>query len=476
MIEKKLASGETVQAYPITQAQSIMLYIFNSFGGNSPVLNIGTGYYWQGDIDVELMKASLYEAIERCDTMRLRFTPDRQYGILQYIVDKTEIEIEEVDLSDMPYEEAHKVMKGWTYKMPEMFEKPLHTVKIIHLEDNYHGMYIKFHHLAMDGYSVKVFLSDVMAIYLNKKCGMPYPKPMKPYLEAVVKELAYLDSDKRKEDRQYFIDTFTHDRENEPIYNDYLLDNRLYKQRIENNNPDQRWISSYEGDHPDALSLYFEESAELTESILSKCAEHELSTACVLMAGLRTALSSFNRDEEDVSFKFMVNRRGNLLEKKSGGIRLHFFTIRTIISEDMTFAEAVAEIEKAQNEIFRHSSFHTLEMYQLKHQVMKMGSLGQTYDPMSFSYQPYMEIPCSSEEIRKTTRGVWYNNDVSMQPLYLTVKHRTNDKGFEFIYEYRTDSEPAEDLKVLHGKLMKTLELGTNDPGMKMKDILDAIR
>lgn len=472
MIEKKLPDGTVVDAYPITQAQSIMYYIFNSYGGNKPVLNIGTGYYWQGDMDVEKFRESLYEAIARCDTMRLRFVQDRQYGLLQYIVPETEIKVEEVDLSGMPYEEAHKVMKGWTYGMIDMFVKPLHTVKIIHLADNYHGMYIKFHHLAMDGYSAKIFLSDVMAIYLSKTEGMPYPKPMKPYLEAVKQELSYLDSEKRKEDRQYFIDTFTHDRENEPIFNDYLLDNRLYKQRELNNAPEQRFVNLHEGDHPEALSLYFEEDAELTEKVLEKCQNEGLSIACVLMAGLRTALSSFNRNEEDVSFKLMVNRRGSLLEKRSGGIRLHFFTIRTIVKEDMTFAEAVAEIEKAQNEIFKHSSFHTLEMYQLKHVVMKMGSLDQTYDPMSFSYQPYMETPCQNEEVRKTTRGVWYNNDVSMQPLYLTVKHRTNDKGFEFIYEYRTDCSPENDLKILHSKLMKTVELGTNDPGMKMGEIL----
>lgn len=476
MIEKKLTSGETVQAYPITQAQSIMLYLSNDFGGNTPVLNIGTGYFWKGDMDVAVFKEALYEAIERCDTMRLRFTPDRQYGILQYLVEKTEIEIEEVDLSDRTQEEADKVMKQWTYEMIDMFEKPVNTVKIIHLADNNNGMYIKFHHLAFDGYSVKIFLSDVMALYHHKKDGMPYPKPMKPYLDAVKQELAYLESDKRKEDRQFFIDTFTHDKENEPIYNDYLLENRLYKQREENNTPDQRFISLYEGDHPQALSLIFEEDADFTQGLLDQCAEKGLSIASVLMAGLRTALSSFNRDEEDVSYKFMINRRGTLLEKKSGGIRFHFFTLRTIVKPEMTFTEAINEIEKAQTELFDHSSFHTLEMYQLKHMVMQMGSLSQTYDTMSFSYQPYMEVPCATEEERKSSRGVWYTNDVSIQPLYLTVKHRTNDKGFEFIYEYRTDCEPREDLKVLHSKLIKTLVLGLKDPTMKMQDILDAIR
>ena len=73
-----------------------------------------------------------------------------------------------------------------------MFNGPIHTINIVHLPDNYHGIYIKLHHLAMDGYSAKVFISDIMELYLNKKCGMPYPKPMKSYEQALAKEFAYL--------------------------------------------------------------------------------------------------------------------------------------------------------------------------------------------------------------------------------------------------------------------------------------------
>ena len=474
MIQKRLPTGEVVEAYPITQAQSIMYYVYNSYGGNTPVLNIGTGYYWQGEIDVPLFKESLYEAMERCDVFRLRFAPDRQFGLVQYLAEKSEIEVEEVDLSGMSYDEAYKEMKQWTYKMIDMFYKPLHTVRIIHLENNYHGMYIKFHHLGFDGYSSKVFLSDVMDIYVSKRTGSAYPKPMKPYLEAVNKELEYLSSPQRDADKNYFINLFS--TEDEPIFNDYLLENRLFKQRRENNNPNQRFVKMYEGEHPESRSKYFEVSADDTAEIMNACKENGLSIACVLMTALRTTLSAFNANEEDVGHKFMVNRRGNLLEKKSGGIRMHFFTLRTKISGEKTFREAVGIVEDAQNEIFRHSSFHTLEMYHIMHQVRGTGSLDQTYDPMSFSYQPYMEIAAENEEQRKSSIGVWYNNDVSAQNMYLTVKHRPSDKGFEFIFEYRINENPVKDVEVFFEKMMAVLKTGSRDPEIKIKDILEEIK
>lgn len=474
MLQKRLPDGRVVEAYPITQAQSIMYYVYNSYGGNTPVLNIGTGYYWQGEADIALLRESLYEAMNRCDAFRLRFAPDRQFGLVQYLADEMDIPVEEVDLSDKTYDEAYKIMKQWTYEMIDMFYKPLHTVRIIHLENDYHGMYIKFHHLGFDGYSAKVFLSDVMDIYVSKRTGAPYPKPMKSYLEAVGKELEYLSSEQREIDKNYFINLFS--TEDEPIFNDYLLENRLFKQRLENNDPNQRFVKMYEGDHPESKSAYYEVDAETTDHIMKACEKNGLSIACVLMTALRTTLSAFNRNEQDIGHKFMVNRRGNLLEKKSGGIRMHFFTIRTKVSPEKTFREAVEIVEDAQNEIFKHSSFHTLEMYHIMHQVRGTGSLDQTYDPMSFSYQPYMEIAAENEEQRKSAIGVWYNNDVSAQNMYLTVKHRPADKGFEFIFEYRLNENPVKDVEVFYDKMLTALRMGCEDPEMTIGEILEKIK
>lgn len=473
MNQKTLPDGTTVNALPITQAQSIMYYVYNSFGGNSPVLNIGTGYYWQGDFDIDLFRESLYEAMDRCDVIRLRFAPDKQFGLVQYLAEKSEITVEEVDLSHLSRDEAYREMKQWTYGMIDMFCKPLHTVRIIHLENDYHGMYIKFHHLAFDGYSVKVFLADVMAIYTHKRIGTPYPKPMKSYLEAAVKELEYLSSPQREEDKNYFIKLFS--TQSEPIFNDYLLENRLYKQRKENNAPNQRFVTLYDGDHPESKSKYFQVDADFTKTVMDACEKNGLSIACVLMTALRTTLSAFNRNEEDISHKFMVNRRGSLLEKKSGGIRMHFFTLRTQVSPDKSFREAVGIVEDAQNEIFLHSSFHTLEMYHIMHQVRGTGSFNQTYDPMSFSYQPYMEMPAENEEQRKSIISEWYNNDVSAQNMYLTVKHRPSDKGFEFIFEYRLNENPVKDVEVFYDEMIKVLKLGCENPEITIGEILNKI-
>lgn len=106
MIEKKLANGETVKAYPISNSQKMMFLMSLKYGSGYPVNNIGCGYYWKGEMDIDIMKKSIYEAIERCDTMRLRFTMEKKLNLHQYVTEKSELIIEEWDYSQLTVEQA----------------------------------------------------------------------------------------------------------------------------------------------------------------------------------------------------------------------------------------------------------------------------------------------------------------------------------------------------------------------------------
>lgn len=101
MIQKVLPNGETVTAFPITIPQQFMLGCDLQYGHGYLINNIGSGYYWQGEMDFDAMRESVFEAISRCDTMRLRFTRDETYKILQYINEKSEMEIETLDFSSL---------------------------------------------------------------------------------------------------------------------------------------------------------------------------------------------------------------------------------------------------------------------------------------------------------------------------------------------------------------------------------------
>ena len=469
----KLPDGKKVEAYPMIPAQGLMWFVAKHHGTDSPVLNIVTGYYWQGEFDTALMKEALYEAIDRCDTMRLRFAK-RPFGkVVQYLADKAEMEILEEDLSHMTWDDAQEFIKERSHSMIEMFYKPVNEIKIIHLENDYHGIYMKLHHLAFDGYSSKAFLADALSIYLHKKYGTAYPKPMRSYIDMVEKELEYPKSEQHKKDVAYWKASVKTD--GEPIYTDYVRPSRLIEQRIEKNKPNLRAAEVLDGDNPSSRTLKFSLDAETSQRLLKMCAERGLSVPCVLMMGMRSALSSFNNNEKDISYKVMVNRRATLLEKKCGGVRMHFFSMRNIVEPEMTFEEAVRVIEKSQNEVFEHSNMGSMESVLLRHLSMKKSNR-YTYECITFSYHPHFPMPYYGDDMKKTSRGFWYNNDASVQPLYLTVMHRSYDAGLDFNFEYRICNNPGEELLHFYDKILDTLLLGLENPDIKVSEILEKIK
>ena len=468
----KLKDGKKVSAYPLIPAQSLMLYLSEHHSTDAPVLNIVTGYYWQGEFDTGLMKEALYEAMDRCDAIRLRFTKKPFNKVYQYLAQEHEIEIIEEDLTAMEWDYAHEFLKNRSHSIIDMWDKPVNEVRIIHLENNYHGIYMKLHHLAFDGYSAKLFLADALSIYLHKKYGMAYPKPMRRYRDMVEKELEYQKSEQHKKDKEFWKGTIKN--YPEPIYTDYVRPSRLIQQRIEKNKPDLRKAEVLDA-NPESRTIKFSLDAETSEKLIKMCAERGLSVPCVLMMGMRSALSSFNNDEKDISYKIMVNRRATLLDKKAGGVRMHFYSMRNIVEPEMTFTQAVRVIEKAQNDIFAHSNISPMEAVILRHLAMKTGTR-YTYECITFSYHPHFPMPYYGEEMKNTSRGFWYNNDSSVQPLYLTVMHRANDNGLDFNFEYRIVNNPVDELHHFYDKIHDTLLMGIENPDVKVSEILEKIK
>ena len=345
-LEKVLPNGEKVKAYPISSSQQMMYLMSLKYGSGYPVNNIGCGYYWQGETDIDVLKESVYEAIGRCDTMRLRFTMEKKLALHQYVTEKSQLIIDEWDYSDMTVEEAQEKLTAYSRCNIPMFNCEIHKIILIKFKDGYHGIFMRIHHLAMDAYSIKVFINDIIEIYKHRTKGTAYPKPMREYIPVLEKELAYEDSEQCKIDKQYWFDSLA--KTSEPIFTDYLIKNRLKEQQKKQF--DKRYADIHSGT-PDAHARKFSISDRDSAKIVKLCQENALSMNSVISMGVRTALSCFNDNQQDVSFKMIINRRGTIAEKKSGGLRINFMPMRSIIAPEETFTQAVNKI----SEVFLHT-------------------------------------------------------------------------------------------------------------------------
>lgn len=204
------------------------------------------------------------------------------------------------------------------------------------------------------------------------------------------------------------------------------------------------------------------------------CEEQHISLQCLLIMGIRTYLQKMN-DNDDVSINVAYARRATLMEKKSGGTRIHSFPFRTILSKDRTFMEGILAIRNGQNEIFRHTNYNPVEYFAYRSKLYNTPQ-GATYEPMSLTYQPMTLKEKGLDQlgdIRYKTK--WYPNGATTQAMYLTVMHRSDDNGLDFNFEHQVAAVSRETLEQFYYYLCKIMFKGTENPNLKIGDIIKLI-
>ncbi|MBP1561939.1 MAG: peptide synthetase [Oscillospiraceae bacterium] len=463
-------NNSVVQCYPLTAAQRLHNYTVK-YCPCHQVLNIGTGLYVQQDVDFDLLKQAIYKSYERFDSMRLRFLQDEDETVYQYIVPNEERDIPFYDFSRWNEEDAHNEMRKWTAVPFKRFNSPMNKIVMVKLPGGYNGIYLKVDHMTMDSSSIISFNRDILEIYCSLRYGTPYPKPMMPYLKAIEKDLEYeANSEARRRDEEFWMNEI---KKSEPMYTDFNGMGRLITQRRENNNPNQRSAVIVSRSMDASISVYKLEK-EPTRRLMKFCEDNQVPMTSLLLMGLRTVLSKFNNEEKDVSVKTNVARRGTLLEKRSGGTRIHFFPLRTIIEPDKTFLEGINIIQAEQNRIFRHANFDPIELNIRRAQYRK-NIPGSSYESISLTYQPLSIRHDTGDMPDVNYKSMWYTNGVAAQPLYLTVMHRPEDNGMNFNFEYKKDAVTEYEMEYLYYYLCRVLFRGIEDKDRTIQEILDMI-
>ena len=464
-------NGTVMKCYPLTAAQRLHYYTIK-YCPFHQVLCIGTGVYVKQDVDFDVLKQSIYEAYARMDSMRLRFMQDSDEKVYQYVVPFEERDIPLVDFSRDDEEHAHDVMRQWTAEPFERYNSPMNKVVMIKLPGGYNGIYLKVDHMTMDSSSIIAFSRDVLEIYCAKMYDFPMPKPMQPYLEAVEKDLQYEDnSPARQKDAEFW--KKENESEIEPMYTDFAGMGRLLTQRRESGNPDLRSAVITSTTLDASIAVHHLEG-DASARLMEFCEKYKVPMANLLIMGLRTVLSKFNNDEKDVSIKSCVARRGTISEKRSGGTRIHFFPLRTIIEPEMTFLEALHIIQINQNKLLRHANYDPIE-YTMKRSQYRKFTPGASYESVSFTYQPLTMRQKNTELPDIEYKTYWYTNGVAASPFYLTVMHRAEDNGLNFNFEYKKDAVTEHEIEFFYYYLCRVIFRGIENPERTVGEILEMI-
>ena len=460
--------------YPLTAAQKFHFF-YQNFCPKKEVLNVGTSLTIESELDFEVLKESICKAYERCECMRVRFAKDKEGTWYQYVVNTEEgkPQVDQMDFSTSTMEEAEKTMTEWSAVPFKAEDSPMSRIVMIKMPDGFQGIYLLVDHRIMDAQSLICFLKDVIELYCNTLFeGVDYPKDMASYIEQIEKDLAYEAGSKAKErDAQYFQKLI--DEMPEPIYNGIDGPKKLMEERERSGNPEARAAINTSDSVDSALDIFHLEE-EPTKRLMDFCEKYHVSLVCLLLMGLRTYFQKMNGND-DVSINTAIARRATLKEKKSGGTRIHSFPFRTIFSEDKTFLEGIYAIRDLQNEYFRHANYDPVQYFAYRGKKYPHPN-GQTYEPMSLTYQPLTLREKGLDklgEIRYKTK--WYPNGATTQGMYLTVMHRPEDNGLDFNFEHQVKAVSREQLEYLYYYLCKIMFKGAENPNLTIGEIIKLV-
>ena len=458
------------KVYPLTAAQKLHYYCMK-FCPKKQVLNIGSGLTIQADLDWDILKQSIKEAIARCEAMRIRFAEDKEGNVYQYMVKEETAEIRHFDFTGWRPEHADDKLTEWTHIPFEPYDTPMHEIVMIKMPDGFQGLYIKVNHLIMDAQSLIAFFKDVIEIYCSKIYEeIDYPKEMASYIKQLEKDLAYEAGSKAAaKDREFFENLIT---SSEPIFTDIYGSGKLEEERKRLKNPKLRAATNV-SDNVDANLGNFYLAKEAAEKLMRFCEENHVSMTCLLLMGLRTYLQKEN-DEDDISISTAIARRATLQEKRCGGTRIHTFPFRTIISREDTFLEGIYKIRDMQNQYFRHANYSSSEYYAFRKQYYNLKD-GQTYEPLSLTYQP-LSMKYEGPGLDKLGDIQYhvkrYSNGAAAHTLYLTVSH-VPDGGMDFCFEHQTGVVTPEKLESIYYYLCRIMFRGVEDCSRTVGEIIE---
>lgn len=464
-------NGAVMQCYPLTAAQR--LHYFTIKFSPVQVLNIGTGLYVQQEVDFDLLKKAIYAAYESFESMRLRFVqnPDGGDTAYQYIVPTEDRDIPFKDFSDWNEEDAHDEMRRWTAIPFERFNSPMNTVVMIKLPNGYNGLYLKVDHMTMDSSSIVGFDRFVLETYCAMKYGTEYPAPVMPYIPQLEKDLAYeADSPAKQRDLKFWQEKF---QGSEPMFTGFSGPEYLIATRRNYNRPDSRSAVMHTKSPAASIAVYkLEKDASMR--LMKFCELYNVPMASLFIMGMRTVLSKFNGDEKDVSLISCVARRGTISEKFSGGTRIHFFPLRTVLDSNLTFLEGIKAIQAEQNKLFRHANADPIAVRMMQAKAWN-AIPGSCYESISLTYQPLTLNKGTKEMPDIPYKSMWYTNGVAGQALYLTVMHRPEDNGLNFNFEYKKEMVSAEEMEYFYYYLCRVLFRGIEDENRTIGEILEMI-
>jgi aspartate racemase len=331
--------------FPTTLAQQALWYLDQLEPGN-PAWNIAVRFRVRGRLDLVILQSALNEIVRRHEILRTTFSFfDDELTQTTYATAALPLPLH--DMSSVPPSLRDAAEERLTIREAEtrfqLKTGPLIRARVLRFGRDDHMLLVTMHHIVSDGWSIGVFTDELAACYENFLRGKQAPLPdlTLQYADYTLWQKARSTQPGAEAHRAYWKNKLSglswceippqHGRPTQPTHNGYILSVLL--------------------------------TEELTAS-LSAYARTQNSTLYIVALTALMLLIHHHAHQDDISVGTLFAGRDRVELEPLMGAFINTVLLRTDLSGDPSFREALSRVRTTFEEALAHQEVHFLQAIQ----------------------------------------------------------------------------------------------------------------
>ena len=149
---------------PLSFAQE-RLWFLDQLDKDTSSYHLHYGFLLRGRLDCSLLEGALRSVVRRHEILRTVFA-EREGRGMQIVLPEGSVRLVDVDLRRLP-QALERLAAGDVGRRFDLTRGPLLRTTLVALEENLHVLLITLHHIVADGWSIGVFIRELVAFYSN---------------------------------------------------------------------------------------------------------------------------------------------------------------------------------------------------------------------------------------------------------------------------------------------------------------------
>ncbi|HEX3528689.1 MAG TPA: condensation domain-containing protein, partial [Thermoanaerobaculia bacterium] len=182
-MEQSIQRRTTEGPVPLSFAQE-RLWFLDQLDPGSAAYNLGAAVRLGGRFEIPAFAAALAAIVRRHEVLRTAYAPTGAGSAVQRIMPPSPFALPVIDLTALPSawrETATLALARAEAGRPFALDRgPVLRVALLRLAAEEHVALLTFHHIAVDGWSLEIFMGELSALYGAALAGRPSPLPPLP--------------------------------------------------------------------------------------------------------------------------------------------------------------------------------------------------------------------------------------------------------------------------------------------------------